>query len=95
MADFVPSPEERDLLDRLFAYGDPQHSGMISANAAGKILAGSGLTPSILAQIWDIANIEDRPGLDHQGLGVALRLIGHAQRGASVSETLVRERKYK
>lgn len=94
MADFVPSTEERALLDRLFASVDPQHSGVIDTTAAGKILVLSGLLPSILADIWDIANVEGLPGLSRESLGVALRLVGHAQKGESVSVSLVSKREY-
>ena len=93
ITDFVPTAEENKLLDRLFALGDVQDSGMmISAESAASLLAGSGLSSSTLADIWDIANVEDHPGLHRQSLGVALRLIGHAQNGAIVDVYLVSER---
>lgn len=95
MADFVATKEENDLLDRLFAIGDTQDSGMmISVESATRILASSSLAPEILSDIWDIANVEDHPGLHRQSLGVALRLIGHAQKGTPVALSLVLERKW-
>ncbi|OBZ75204.1 EH domain-containing and endocytosis protein 1 [Grifola frondosa] len=93
LSDFRATPEEANLIDQVFALGDPQHTGRLSARAASKIFGGSNLPPTTHAKIWDIATVDSagKDGLDRQGVGVALRLIGHAQLGVPVTEALVKK----
>ena len=71
--------------------GDPEHTGKINPQTATRIFSASNLPPGALARIWEIASVDSKDGLlDRQGVGVALRLIGHAQSGATVTEALVK-----
>ncbi|EMD38666.1 hypothetical protein CERSUDRAFT_82941 [Gelatoporia subvermispora B] len=91
VAEYSPTAEESDLIDQVLAVGDPRQTGRLSTGAAAKILIGTNLSPSRLQEVWDIANIDQKDELDRQSIGVALRLIGHAQKGGVISEQLVRE----
>ncbi|KAI0721501.1 hypothetical protein C8T65DRAFT_199240 [Cerioporus squamosus] len=90
VAEYRPSPEEARLIDWVFTAGDPERTGKINPQTATRIFSASNLPPDALARIWDIASVDSRDGLlDRQGVGVALRLIGHAQFGSVVAEELV------
>ncbi|KAH9951502.1 hypothetical protein B0H21DRAFT_286407 [Amylocystis lapponica] len=86
--DFAATHNESALVSRIFLVGDPGHSGLVSASAAVKILAGSGLPTSTLAKVWDIADENKNGGLDRRGVGIAVRLIGYAQEGTPVNKAL-------
>ncbi|RDX42687.1 EF-hand [Lentinus brumalis] len=90
VAEYRPSPEEARLIDWVFTTGDPERTGQINPQTATRIFSASNLPPDALARIWEIASVDSRDGLlDRQGVGVALRLIGHSQHGTVVSEGLV------
>ena len=77
----------------MFTTGDPEHTGKINPQTATRIFSASSLSPDALARIWEIASVDSKDGLlDRQGVGVALRLIGHAQKGEVVNESLVKQR---
>ena len=91
VSEYRPSPEEAPLIDWVFSTGDPERTGKINPQTATRIFSASNLPPDALARIWEIASVDSKDGLlDRQGVGVALRLIGHAQSGAEVSEGLVK-----
>ena len=94
VSEYNPSSEEASLIDWVFTTGDPEQTGKINPQTATRIFSASNLAPDALARIWEIASVDSKDGLlDRQGVGVALRLIGHAQKGAVVSEDLVKQRK--
>lgn len=93
MAEYTPTPEEASLVDWVISIGDPERTGKLNPQIATRIFSGSNLSPDALARIWEIASVDSKDGLlDRQGVGVALRLIGHAQKGAVVTEALVKRR---
>ncbi|OCH95293.1 EF-hand protein [Obba rivulosa] len=91
VAEYSPTAEEAGLIDLVFAVGDVRNNGQLSTGAAAKIFGGANLSSSTLSKVLDIANIDQKDELDRQSVGVALRLIGHAQKGATVTERLVKE----
>ncbi|KAF7800253.1 hypothetical protein EIP86_011500 [Pleurotus ostreatoroseus] len=86
---FQPTPAESALVDQLFAAGDPANDGTLSAHAAHALLAGAHLPPDVRARVWEIANVEESARCGRHCVGVALRLVGHAQQGRTVEEGLV------
>ncbi|KAI8998890.1 hypothetical protein BD414DRAFT_476348 [Trametes punicea] len=91
VAEYSPTPEEASLVDWVISIGDPERTGKLNPQIATRIFSGSNLPPDALARIWEIASVDSKDGLlDRQGVGVALRLIGHAQKGEAVTEALVR-----
>lgn len=70
--------------------------GSISSQAAVKIFSGAKVAPTTLADIWRIANVEESEMLSRQVVGVAVRLIGHAQKegrqGKKIDESWVQLR---
>ena len=55
-------------------------------------LIGSHLPPDTLEKIWAIANVEENPTYGKYCVGIAVRLVGHLQNGAELSEELVTRR---
>ena len=92
MSKFTPSPGEVALVNQIFNQTDTQKLGVITGEAAVKIFNGAKLPPSVLAEIWNIADDENNGVLTRKGVAVAVRLLGHAQRGEKVSEALVNKR---
>lgn len=92
MSKFTPTPAEVALINQIFAQADTQKLGVITGEAAVKIFSGSKLSPTVLAEIWNIADEDNNGVLTRKGVGVAIRLLGHAQRGEPASEALVTKR---
>lgn len=94
MAKFTPSAAEVALVNQIFLQADTQKLGVVTGEAAVKVFGGSKLSPTILAAVWGIADDENNGVLTRKGVAVAIRLLGHAQRGEQVSEELVNKRAY-
>ena len=96
ITDFKPTRYESLIVDQIFNLTDTQRTGSISSHAAVKIFSGSKVTPATLADIWKIANVEENETLSKHVVGVAVRLIGHAQKnkGKKVEEAWVGSREY-
>lgn len=93
IAEYTATPEEDSLINWVMTIGDPEGTGKINPQTATRIFSASSLPPDALARVWEIASVDSKDGLlDRQGVGVALRLIGHAQRGETVMEALVNRR---
>ncbi|KAI1790762.1 EF-hand [Ganoderma leucocontextum] len=91
VAEYQASAEEAPLIQWVFTTGDSERTGKINPQTATRIFSASNLPPDALARIWEIASVESKDGLlDRQGVGVALRLIGYAQKGTAVTEGLVK-----
>ncbi|KAL6309151.1 hypothetical protein BKA93DRAFT_761241 [Sparassis latifolia] len=86
---FTPTRDETVLIDQVFSLGDPPCNGTLDAHTAAQLLSGSNLTSSVLAKIWELANVEGSDQLSRQNVGAALRLVGHAQAGTPVMDTLL------
>ena len=92
MASFTPTPGEVQLAAQVFTHADAK-DGILRGDAAVRIFAGSKLPPAVLREIWNIADDENNGWLSRKGTAVALRLIGHAQKGEKVSSALISKRK--
>ncbi|PCH38700.1 hypothetical protein WOLCODRAFT_115893 [Wolfiporia cocos MD-104 SS10] len=89
MSKFTPTPAEVAVVNQIFAQADTQKLGVITGDAAVKIFNGAKLSPAVLAEIWSIADEDNNGVLTRKGVAVAVRLLGHAQRGEAVTEALV------
>ncbi|TCD68237.1 hypothetical protein EIP91_011306 [Steccherinum ochraceum] len=78
---FKPTRAESAMVDQIFDMADTRGIGSISSQAAVKIFSGANVSPGTLADIWRIANVEEGETLSREVVGVAVRLIGHAQKG--------------
>ncbi|PWY99364.1 hypothetical protein BCV70DRAFT_206986 [Testicularia cyperi] len=80
------SPVERSAFAYLFNLADPERTGIVTGDAAVAFFAKSKLPPAVLGQIWAIADSANNGFLTPPSFSIALRLIGHAQRGESITE---------
>ncbi|KAI0057121.1 hypothetical protein BV25DRAFT_1863870, partial [Artomyces pyxidatus] len=80
---------EVSLVNQIFAKNDPQKFGVITGDLAVSIFSGAKLPSATLGEIWSIADSENQGFLTRNGVAVAVRLIGWAQKGDKVSEALV------
>lgn len=92
MSKFTPTPQELALVNTIFTQADAQKIGVVTGDAAVKIFSGSKLPPSVLAEVWNLADEDNNGVLTRKGVGIAVRLLGHAQRGERLSEALVSKR---
>ncbi|PWN27958.1 hypothetical protein BDZ90DRAFT_226762 [Jaminaea rosea] len=83
------SPAERLAFAHYFSLADPSNSGIIQGQAAVPFFAKSKLPPPTLGQIWTIADSANNGFLTAPTFSVALRLIGHAQRGETPDEAMI------
>ncbi|CAL1703981.1 unnamed protein product [Somion occarium] len=89
MSKFTPTAAEVALVNQIFAQADTQKLGVVTGDAAVKIFGGSKLSPSVLAEVWALADEDNNGVLTRKGVAVAVRLLGHAQHGEGVSDALV------
>ncbi|KAJ7712718.1 hypothetical protein B0H16DRAFT_1479163 [Mycena metata] len=71
-ATFSPSPAELVLTQQIFVHVDPQKLGALTGEVA----------------IWEIADESNNGWLPQKGVAMAVRLMGHAQKGEKVSAAL-------
>jgi epidermal growth factor receptor substrate 15 len=88
-ASFAPTPSELALTNEIFKTADPQNLGIVTGTAAIGVFGGSKLSPATLGQIWGISDIDNNGFLTKKGVAIAVRLMGWAQKGEVVSETLL------
>ncbi|KAH8102886.1 hypothetical protein BXZ70DRAFT_926963 [Cristinia sonorae] len=89
MSKFTPSAAEVALVNQIFIQADAQKIGVVTGDAAVKIFSGSKLPPATLAEIWNLADEDNNGVLTRKGVAIAIRLLGHAQRGERISESLI------
>ncbi|EKM55751.1 uncharacterized protein PHACADRAFT_209279 [Phanerochaete carnosa HHB-10118-sp] len=89
MSKFTPSPQEVALVNQIFAQADAQKIGVVTGEVAVKIFSGSKLPATTLAEIWNLADEDGKGVLTRKDVAVAVRLLGHAQRGERITEALV------
>lgn len=75
------SPEEKQLYGQLFRQADPEGTQVVTGDAALQLFVKSGLSQAVLGEIWQLADPEDKGFLDQAAFSVALRIIGHVQKG--------------
>lgn len=90
---FSPTPVELALVSQIFAQGDPQKLGILTGDVAVKIFGGAKLPPTLLGEIWSIADEDNNGWLPKKGVAIAIRLMGWAQKGEKISQELVYKRK--
>ncbi|KAL0947299.1 hypothetical protein HGRIS_013418 [Hohenbuehelia grisea] len=89
MSSFTPTPAEQALVSQIFAQNDTQGRGVITGETAIRVFNGAKLNGQLLAQIWAIADEDESGQLARRGVSIALRLIGWAQKGETVSRQLI------
>ena len=92
--DFTPSQAEVALTNKIFEKCDPQKLGIITGNAAVGVFNGTKLSAGALGKVWGISDNDNNGFLTRKGVSIALRLMGHAQRGEEVTEALISKREY-
>ncbi|KAG1842654.1 hypothetical protein DFJ58DRAFT_53648 [Suillus subalutaceus] len=88
-SNFVPTPAELALVNQIFAQADTQKIGILTGDVAVKVFQGAKLTPTVLGEIWNIADDDNNGFLTKKGVSIAVRLMGHAQKGQKVDKSLV------
>ncbi|KAJ7445800.1 hypothetical protein B0H11DRAFT_2162577 [Mycena galericulata] len=86
---FTPSPAELALTAQIFAHADPQKLGALTGEVAVKVFGGANLSPTVLGEIWQIADESNNGWLSQKGVAMAVRLMGHAQKGEQVTAALL------
>ncbi len=94
MSKFTPSPQEVALVNQIFIQADAQKLGVVNGDAAVKVFSGTKLSPTVLAEIWNLADDDNKGVLTRKDVAVAIRLLGHAQRGERVTEAHIHKRKF-
>lgn len=84
------SPVERSAFAHLFNLADPERTGIVTGDAAVSFFAKSKLPPAVLGQIWAMADSANNGFLTPPSFSIALRLIGHAQRGETITEASIK-----
>ena len=79
-------------MNQIFAQADAQKIGVVTGEAAVKIFGGTRLPPAVLAEIWNLADDDNKGVLTRKDVAVAIRLLGHAQRGDRVTEAHILKR---
>jgi epidermal growth factor receptor substrate 15 len=91
-ASFSPSPAELALTQQIFAHADPKKLGALTGDVAVRVFGGANLAPTVLGEIWQIADETNNGWLSQKGVAMAVRLMGHAQKGEKVSAALLSKR---
>ena len=91
---FSPSPAELALVSQIFAQSDPQKLGVITGEVAVRVFGGAKLAPTVLGEIWSIADEDNKGWLPKKGVAIAVRLMGWAQKGEKVTQALVNKREF-
>ncbi|KIM53721.1 hypothetical protein SCLCIDRAFT_427446 [Scleroderma citrinum Foug A] len=86
---FTPTQAELAFVSQIFAQADSQRFGILTGDVAVKIFGGSKLPPTVLGEIWSIADEDNNGFLTKKGAAIALRLMGHAQKGEKVNKSLL------
>ena len=91
-SNFAPTSAETALVNHIFAQADTQKLGILTGDVAIKVFQGSKLPPTVLGKIWSIADDDNNGYLTKKGVSIAVRLMGHAQKGQKVDESFVNKR---
>lgn len=82
------TPEEKTLYSQLFRALDPDGSGIVTGEKARATFEKSDLPPSVLGEIWQLADQDNVGFLTQFGFCYAMRLIGATQAGNRPSPAL-------
>lgn len=86
---FSPTPAELALVSQIFTQADPQKLGILTGDVAVKVFGGAKLQPTVLGEIWSIADEDNNGWLPRKGVAIAVRLMGWAQKGEKITQDLV------
>lgn len=75
------TPEEKSFFSEVFKSLDPENTGIVTGEKARSTFEKSGLPPSILGEIWQLADTNNLGFLTQFGFCYAMRLIGYTQAG--------------
>ncbi|KAG6820783.1 hypothetical protein H0H93_011548 [Arthromyces matolae] len=89
MSKFSPTPAELALVTQIFKAVDSQKLGILTGDVAVNVFSGAKLSPVVLGEIWNIADEDNNGWLPRKGVAIALRLIGWAQKGESITPELL------
>jgi epidermal growth factor receptor substrate 15 len=92
MTSFTPSSAELALVTQIISKADSQKLDLLTGDAALKVFEGAKLPPTVLREIWSIADEGNNGWLAHRGVAIAVRLMGWAQKGETVTKALVNKR---
>lgn len=91
-ANFTATAGELTLVSRILSQGDPNKTGHLAGDVAVRIFGGAKLQPTVLGEIWSIADEDNQGSLTSKGVAVAVRLMGWAQKGEKVTAALISKR---
>ncbi|GAB5586390.1 hypothetical protein Unana1_01290 [Umbelopsis nana] len=83
------TPEESDAYSQLFKIANKSGSGTVTGAEAIEFFAKSGLSPTVLSEIWDIADEANTGSLNAHAFYVALKLIACQQQGKEPSKPVL------
>lgn len=86
---FTPTPAELALVNQIFTQADPQKIGILTGDVAVRLFSGAKLAPTVLGEIWSIADEDNNGFLTRKGVAVAVRLMSWAQKGEKISQALL------
>jgi epidermal growth factor receptor substrate 15 len=92
-SEFTPSQAEVALTAKIFEKADTSQLGILTGDVAVAVFSGFKLSATVLGEVWAIADKENNGFLTKKGVAIALRLMGHAQRGEQVTEALLTKRR--
>ncbi|KAK6437442.1 hypothetical protein LTR95_006358 [Oleoguttula sp. CCFEE 5521] len=82
------SPDEKRAFGYLFNQADSDQLGVVTGERAVSFFQRTSVSPTVLGEIWQIADTENRGLLTRPGFCIVLRLIGHYQAGREPSTEL-------
>ncbi|GLD93747.1 hypothetical protein PINS_up002352 [Pythium insidiosum] len=80
-----PSPMEQQYFDMLFTMADEERRGAIGGRIAVAFFSRSNVDKTLLREVWNIADSQQRSELSRNEFYVAMRLISMAQRGEAIN----------
>ncbi|KAH9810975.1 hypothetical protein DFH28DRAFT_983376 [Melampsora americana] len=83
------TPDERIAYAYLFTKADTEQIGVLVGEKAVAFFSHSKLPPTILGEIWQLADQDNAGFLTRPQFDIALRLIGKAQRGIPVNSAAI------
>jgi epidermal growth factor receptor substrate 15 len=86
---FSASEDEMSLANQILLFSNCQESGALKPDAAIDIFKRSGLSITILRDIWNMADENASGNLTIHELTAAIRLMGWVQVGESLDESLL------
>lgn len=91
---FQATTAELALVNQIFAQADTQKIGILTGDVAVNIFGGAKLPPTVLGEIWSLADEENNGWLSKKGVAIAVRLMGWAQKGDKVDASLINKREF-